>query len=250
MNALPDRPQNAKPPGLPFLLAISPATVAIAISAGVREPMFRPTGRCTWLICSSGTPSAASAGMCGARDTRVAHDADPPGPAVQGITEHDPEFRPVMIGDHHVSRPCREGHQGGLHHNAGFGSGAGAVQVRLHQHGAVAGVAAVPEQVNRRPVRRRRRPAPAVRLLWRAGRRGAVRHVAGRVVACELVVMLCCACAVPGAVFAGHPLSLPCAGRPRHAQRSLASKYFAARRRAAGPAACAAAALPRPAARR
>ena len=58
--------QNSKPPGRPLRSAISPAMVASAISAGVREPMFSPIGRCTRAICSSGTPSAASAGMCGA----------------------------------------------------------------------------------------------------------------------------------------------------------------------------------------
>ena len=40
--------------------------MASAISAGAREPMFSPIGRCTRAISPSGTPSAASAGMCGA----------------------------------------------------------------------------------------------------------------------------------------------------------------------------------------
>jgi signal transduction histidine kinase len=58
--------QNEKPPGRPLRSAIRPARVARAISAGVREPMFSPIGRCTRAICSAGTPRAVSAGMCGA----------------------------------------------------------------------------------------------------------------------------------------------------------------------------------------
>ena len=57
---------ESNPPGRPLRSAISPARVAIAISAGVREPMFRPIGRCTRAISASGTPSSVSAGMCGA----------------------------------------------------------------------------------------------------------------------------------------------------------------------------------------
>ena len=58
--------QNEKPPGRPLRSAISPARVAMAISGGVREPMFSPTGRCTRAMSSSGTPRSASAWMCGA----------------------------------------------------------------------------------------------------------------------------------------------------------------------------------------
>jgi signal transduction histidine kinase len=62
---LPRQGQNEKPPGRPLRSAIRPASVASAISAGVREPMFSPTGRCTRAISAAGTPSAVRAGMCG-----------------------------------------------------------------------------------------------------------------------------------------------------------------------------------------
>ena len=60
------RPQNWKPPGWRLRSAMRPASVDIAISAGVREPMFRPSGRRMRPITSSGTPSLRSASTWGA----------------------------------------------------------------------------------------------------------------------------------------------------------------------------------------
>src|SRR6185437_16021302 len=54
-----------KPPGRPLRSAINPASVEIAISDGVLEPILSPIGRCTLATSSGATPSSASAWMCG-----------------------------------------------------------------------------------------------------------------------------------------------------------------------------------------
>jgi DNA-binding transcriptional ArsR family regulator len=55
--------------------AMRPASVARAISGGVREPIFRPTGRCTRLISSSPHPGGGISVHRHPQAPRVLRDA-------------------------------------------------------------------------------------------------------------------------------------------------------------------------------
>ena len=77
--------------------------MAMAISAGSRDPMFRPTGRCTRSMSFRDTPISCRGLDVRRRVPGIAHHADPPGFAGQQVAQHRPQFGPVMVGDHDIS---------------------------------------------------------------------------------------------------------------------------------------------------
>ena len=87
-----------KPPGLPLRSAMRPASVEMAISGGVREPMLTPIGRCTLLISARRDAELGERGHVRPLVPGIAHDADPARAGRQRVTQLDAELGPVMIG--------------------------------------------------------------------------------------------------------------------------------------------------------
>ena len=117
----------------------------MAISAGVLEPMLRPTGRRTRPISAGVTPSSAGAATCAA-GCRGFHDADPARVAGKRVAEHRAKLGPVVVGDHHVGPPVRVAAPDGVLRRGGeVADGRGPLGVGLDKHWPVAGIAAVAE---------------------------------------------------------------------------------------------------------
>ena len=111
---------------------------------------------------------------------RLAHHSHPAGLRGQRIADHDAEFRPVVIGNHHVSGVVeRRGHRG-LHRETRVPRGLGLPGVRLHQHRAESGVAAEMQQVAGYRREEHRDERPPVRDQGCVP----VRDSAGRVLVC------------------------------------------------------------------
>ncbi len=139
--------QNSKPAGLPLRSAMSPASVAMAISGGVLEPILTPIGRCTLATSLAGTPSSASAVRCGPWMPRIAHDANPARAARQRVTQLHAKLGPVMVGDDDVSAVAGDPVEASASSMPSVSAAFGPLRVRLHQNYPVPRVGAVTEQV-------------------------------------------------------------------------------------------------------
>ena len=151
--------------------------MAIAISGGVLEPMFSPIGLCTLATSSGATPSSARAWMCGGSARGLPMIPTQRADVASASLQHHAEFLAVMIGHHDVGLAIGDRADARVHVEAVRVGLLGELGVGLDEHGPVAGVGGVPQQVLRD---RRREDSDHHPAIDRGGH-GAVRDLAGRV---------------------------------------------------------------------